>query len=225
MAWDDMAASTLNAAWSNVWPECVDSLAWKTDTVKASMDDFTAWGGYADASQAQKIVQASTLSGRTERISTNHASVAEKSKIEETKATESAIVSLAHRAGFQLVTTQDVRNWNETHDQDGDSGHSDIHGSSSLNHKLERSYTEEQEAEDEDVVRSLDSGTIRHALTSLEDVLAELEDSDPNMTRSCEARAWVERGVRVYRELLVSKKRKGSGAGLHSGRQKRQKQY
>lgn len=131
---------------------------------------------------------------------------------------EDAVVSLAHQAGFSLVTVQDVRDWMDSHDQDlHDSRQSDMHPNLTLNHNIDKQYEEEEEEEEEGkLVKTLDVRSLRLALNLLEDTMAVFENNDPNVTRSCEARTLVEAGVKVYRELLASKKRQAQSSAFIS---------
>ncbi|XP_063847492.1 tigger transposable element-derived protein 1-like [Scylla paramamosain] len=154
MAWDDVTAATLNAAWLSIWPECV----------------------YATPGHA--------LPG---------------------KPSELDVVALAHQVGFLQVTVEDVRDLLRTHDEDAATR--DLF-------QMELDQTLQGDSEEVDSSKTLDVTLLRHVLSLFEEAMAVLEDNDPNCTRSCDMRGLVEHGIRNYRELYTTKKRKAQDSSI-----------
>ncbi|MPC59509.1 tigger transposable element-derived protein 1-like [Portunus trituberculatus] len=154
MAWDDVSATTLNAAWLSIWPECVYSLP------------------------GNKL--ASTPS-------------------------ELDVVTLAHKVGFLQVTVEDVQDLLRTTDEDA---------TTSDYFQLELDQTMEGHSEVVDSSKTLDMTLLRHVLSLFEEAMAVLEDNDPNCTRSCDMRGLVEEGIKSYRELYTTKKRKAKNTSI-----------
>ena len=115
------------------------------------------------------------------------------------KPSELDVVSLAHKVGFLQVTVEDVRDYLGTTDEDG---------TTSDHFQMELDQTMDGHCEVVDSSKTIDVTLLHNALSLFEEAMGVLEENDPNCTRSCDMRSEVEQGIKSYRELYTTKRRK-----------------
>ena len=126
----------------------------------------------------------------------------------ESEPVEQDMVSLAHQAGLLQVTVQDIQELVKSPTEE-----------MTAQELIQTKFHQDQRAGEEpgvEATKSLDITLLHHVLVLFDEAMEVLEDNDPNCTRSCDARSCVERGIRCYRELFTTKKRKDHNSSTFS---------